>query len=107
MAEYNERGQEIPDPRPVSVPAGFQRPLSLQEEIKRFVRSELSRQAEDAGQESFEEADDFEVDEDPDPLSPYELQDASPEWLGGKKDVDPDPPPDPEKKTAPEAEKAP
>lgn len=90
--DFNERGQEIPDPTPVSLPHGWERPLSLHEQIKRFIRSEMSQQAQLAGEETFEEADDFEVDEDPDPLSQYEIPEAAPEWPQGVKDEDADPP---------------
>ena len=106
MAQYDEFGREIPDKRPIAVPAGWDRPLSLQDQIKRFIRSEASRAAAAAGEETFEEADDFDVDEDPDPLSVYELPEARPEWPGGVKDADGDPPPDPSGKSPKEAVKA-
>lgn len=99
MAEYNDCGQEIPDPTPVAVPAGWARPPSLEEIIRRHIRTEMSRQAADAGQETFEEADDFEVDEDPDPLSAYEMPEGREEWPGGVKPVDPAPPLDPHEKS--------
>lgn len=73
---YDEQGRELPDPTPVEIPVGFQRPESLQEQIKRLVRTELSAQAQAEGFESFEEADDFEVGDDYDPSSPHELDDA-------------------------------
>lgn len=93
MARYDEEGRcEIPDPRPVAVPAGMRRPLTIQEEIKRAIRAEMSQVAADQGFETFEEADDFEVDEDPELSSPYEIVEAAPEWPGGVKDVDADPP---------------
>lgn len=99
MAKFNELGQELPDQTPAAVPHGWERPLSLHEQIKRFIRSEMSMQAQLQGEESFEEADDFEVDEDPDPLSQYEIVEAAPEWPQGVKDEDADPPasPAPEK----------
>lgn len=77
---FNERGQFIPDPTPVEVPLKLRRPLSLQDEIKRFVRSELSQRAEDEGYESFEESDDFDIDDDEGEFaSPYEFQEMTPE----------------------------
>lgn len=88
MIKFDDKGREIPNQTPVSVPLGWQRPLSIQELIKRHIREEMSRQAADDGQETFEEADDFEVDEDPDPLSKYELPDAPVEYLNGEKDAD-------------------
>lgn len=75
MARFDEQGRQLPDPRPVEWPTELKRPRSLQEEIQRFVRQELSRAADEAGLETFEEADDFDVAEDPDLLgvTPYEL----------------------------------
>lgn len=68
----NEKGQEILDPTPMAPPVGFIKQPSMIENIRNMVRSEYLRQAtEKAGAESFEEADDFEVDEF-DPSSPYE-----------------------------------
>lgn len=75
MARFNERGEHIPDPRRVEWPTELRRPPSLQDEIKRFIRQELSSVARDQGVETFEEADDFDTEEDPDLLLPtaYEL----------------------------------
>lgn len=69
--EYNDKGEELPDPHPIEVPAGFKRPPTIQEQIAMFVRSpgfreqmagELGVKLDDV--ESFEEANDFGVDED-------------------------------------------
>lgn len=69
MSNHDELGREIPDPRPVEVPVGISKPESMNDMIRRLVRQEASRTAEEAGYESFEEADDFEVeDEDLDAL---------------------------------------
>lgn len=54
---------EHPDPVPFEVP-GMERPLTLREEMRRFVREEISRAAVQTGLPSFEEEDDFEVDDD-------------------------------------------
>jgi len=71
---YDEFGRELPDTTPVARPAGFRPPPTLTEQIRRMVRGELSQQAAAAGQETFEEADDFDVDDDPpDPTTPWEL----------------------------------
>lgn len=74
----NERGQEIPDPTPVAPPVGFVRQKSLAEQIREMVRSERLRQEVEAqGYETFEEADDFDVDEDdPLPFTPYQVPEA-------------------------------
>lgn len=74
MAVLNERGHELLDATPVARAVEFRRPPTLQEQIRALVRGELSRQAQEQGQESFEEADDFDVDDDSyDPRSPWEL----------------------------------
>lgn len=72
--KYNERGHEILDPTPVEMPVRFHRPPTLQEQIKAFVQRELSTVAEAQGVETFEDADDFDVPDDPiDPTTPWEL----------------------------------
>lgn len=82
--EFTPEGLEILDSRPIELPLGFERPLSLQEEIRRMIALETSRAAADAGLESFEEADDFEVDEDADEfVSPYEVLEMTEEVFGG------------------------
>jgi len=66
------RATEKLDPTPLEIPVGFQRPPSLQEQIQRLVRVELSDKAAAAGAETFEESEDFGEDDD-DPGTPYEL----------------------------------
>lgn len=70
---FDENGHEVLDPTPVAIPVGFRRPPSLQEMIRQYVRRELSQQAAAEGHETFEEADDFDVGDDYDPRSPWEL----------------------------------
>lgn len=74
LSGYNSRGEEIPDSRPVAVHVGFERPVPLGERIRRLVANEvLNRELGGLGVETFEEADDFDVAEDPvDPKTPYE-----------------------------------
>lgn len=70
---FNDRGEEIPDPRPAAIDTGLKKPPTLQETIRRLVRDESFKAALDAGgMETFEEADDFDVGDDFDPASPYE-----------------------------------
>lgn len=77
----NEKGQEIPDRTPVAIPVRFRGARdSLQEQIRRAVREEISRGVAQAGGESFEEADDFDVDDDPEIKSPYEVDEDLPKW---------------------------
>lgn len=71
--QLSPRGYEIPDKTPVAASVDLQRPPTIQEQIARFVRHELSRQAAAKGHETFQEADDFEVGEDFEPSSVHEL----------------------------------
>lgn len=74
MARIDEQGREILDNTPVAMPAGFERPESIHDKIKRMIRSErLAQEAQQAGFETPEEADDFDIGDDYDPRSPYEL----------------------------------
>lgn len=66
-------GAEVPDPSVIAPPIGFVRQPPLHELIRQMVRSEqLAQEALAAGAETFEESDDFDVEDDPDPTSPYE-----------------------------------
>lgn len=69
----DKNGFEIPDPTPMAVPLHFKRPPSLQEQIQQMVRGELSRRAASQGHETFDEAEDFDVGDDFDPKSPWEI----------------------------------
>lgn len=73
----NENGHEIPDPRPMAAPLHIRVPETLAQQIQRMVRSELSQRAADQGHETFEEADDFDVGDDEELSSPYELYDRN------------------------------
>lgn len=68
---YDEFGRELPDPTPVAATVKMAHKVSTLDEMRRFYGL-LRREAESAGLETPEEADDFDVDEDPEPQSPYE-----------------------------------
>lgn len=88
---HDRQGREIPDPVPIAVPAGLKRPESLTEQIRRLIRVDMSQQAQDNGEESFEEANDFDIDdEDPEAtFSKYEISDMAPEVLNHDADAAP------------------
>jgi hypothetical protein len=69
----NEEGHEVLSSKPMSLPSGMKRPETTAETIQRLVRGELSRVAARQGAETFEEADDFDVGDDLDPSTPYEM----------------------------------
>lgn len=73
QAALDAFGREIPDPKPMSIPSGFKRPETLAEQVQRLVRTQISRQAAEEGYETFEDSEDFDIDDDMfDPSSPYE-----------------------------------
>lgn len=65
-------GKEYPSPIPMEPPLGYVPAKPLHEQIRDMVQRELSRAAEREGFETMEESDDFEVDDDFDPATPYE-----------------------------------
>ncbi|MEM2002530.1 MAG: hypothetical protein QXT77_07805 [Candidatus Methanomethylicaceae archaeon] len=89
LMKFDEEGRELPDQTPIEVPLDFSRPLTLQEEIRRFLRIEASYVAENAGFETFEEADDFDVDdEEVEFVSPYEILEMSDEQSFGRESIE-------------------
>lgn len=79
MSTYNEKGEEILDQTPVALPVGYKKQIPLNERIRSMVREEASRWAQENGNETFEEADDFNIADDPvDPSTPWE-EDFDPE----------------------------
>lgn len=72
LSSYNEKGEEIPDPRPTEMAINFKAPQDLSSRIEQLVKNQLIQQdLANSGMETFAEADDFETD-DFDPSSPYE-----------------------------------
>ena len=78
---YNELGEELPDDTPLEIPAGMRRPLTLQEQIQQAVRGALSASAGRHEAETFEEANDFDVDDDEfeDVMTQHEYRDMKSE----------------------------
>jgi len=67
-------GKEYPDPVPTAPPVGYTNPPDLMTMIRTMIHSEsLRQQLAIHDEETFEEADDFDIPDDPaDPLTPYE-----------------------------------
>ncbi len=99
-------GKEYLDPTPVEIPVGYEKPLSLKQDMMRFIREEVSASADRNGADSFDESDDFDIGFEDEPVSDYEFaelqDDYEPEEVvvapeePPKKDprkADPDPPP--------------
>lgn len=66
------------DNTPVEIPTRLRLPQSRTDQIREFIRYELSRQSEENGRETFEEADDLEPDDEELPYSAYEMQELEP-----------------------------
>lgn len=77
-----EDRREVPDPTPVEMPLRFRNmgPSQMRDEIRMMVREAMSDFAHDQGFETFEEADDFDIDDEPDLVSPYEIVEMVPEY---------------------------
>lgn len=68
-----EGGAEVPNPIPQDPPVGYKKQESMFEVMRRMIKEEKLKAALEAeGLETPEEADDFDVDDDVDPTSPYE-----------------------------------
>jgi len=74
IRRLDERGREVPYGDPIAVPMGVARVDDTLSAVRRLVHSEFLRSRADAeGFDSPEEADDFDLEDDPlDPLTPYE-----------------------------------
>lgn len=72
-AKHDKDGGEICDPTPMQPPVGYKKSLTLSEQIQQQVRVMQLRMLEDARlEETEDEADDFNVGDDFEPLSKYE-----------------------------------
>lgn len=59
------RYRSKPDSKPLALPINFQRPPTLQEQVRRLVSSEHMRlYAQNQGKETWEESNDFDVNEE-------------------------------------------
>lgn len=75
----DDLGREIPDPRPMQPPIGYKKQPSMFELIREATAREVALYASNREPESFEEAEDFDVDDDYDPHSPWENE-FDPPW---------------------------
>lgn len=70
--KYNKHGEELPDNTPVSLTVHQRQALDKYELIKRQILAAVQAAAEYEGEETFEEANDFDVEDDDVPLTPAE-----------------------------------
>jgi len=67
----DDKGRELPNPVPMQPPVGYVKRPSIAEQMRAMIQ-QVSYEASMAGQETEEEANDFDVDEDFEPESPWE-----------------------------------
>lgn len=68
----NNAGEEVPDPEPIEIPAQFlTRPSTLAELRRMFNIAQM--EAAQSGRETFEEADDFDIPDEPVVASRWEI----------------------------------
>jgi len=67
----DENGHEVPNPTPMQPPIGYKKHKTIAEQMREMIRM-ASYEAAQAGAETEEEADDFDVGEDMEPHSPWE-----------------------------------
>ena len=67
------RSAEVLDKTPMEIPIDV-RPPSIREEMRQYIRTVISQNAEEVGVGTFEEEDDFDIPDEFDPISPYEIQ---------------------------------
>lgn len=81
-------GREVLNPEPMYLPIN-ERPPTLLEQIKRVLRTELSRNARNEGYESFEDADDFGEEDEEILRTPYEMSEMQEEFnIKSEPDID-------------------
>jgi len=67
----DEYGREKPNPTPLEPPVGYKKRESIADQMRAMIK-QASYEAAMAGAETEEEANDFDVDEEFDPTSPWE-----------------------------------
>ena len=80
----DSKGKEITDPNPLQPTVPIKKQESIQDLIQKYVRGTLSNKAADDGIETFEESQDFDVENDFDReinMSGYEVVDMEPEYI--------------------------
>lgn len=81
LKRLTEFGGEMPDPVPMAPPVGFKRQPSIFENMREMVRVELSRRASEEGFETEEEAEDFNVREDIEPVSRHQYTEMDEDYV--------------------------
>lgn len=79
MAKIDKHGREVLSNIPLELPLDCHHPRTLQEEMARFLNTKAARIAAESGHDTFEDDQDFDVEDDPFPPSDHELDDDYPD----------------------------
>ena len=71
---------EVLDNTPMEIPVDVE-PPSIRDEMREYIRTIISQNAEENGAGSFEEEDDFDIPDEFDPVSPYEVREMVEEYV--------------------------
>lgn len=82
----DHNGHEVLDDTPVALPVRFKRPQTILDQM-RGVIEEFNRRADEHHVETFEEANDFDVDDDIFPSSQFEITAAQEEEYHGEREA--------------------
>ena len=96
---FDAKGREIPSQDRSHIAIIRPKELSLRNQIKKYLREELSLQAEQRGYETFEESQDFDIENEfdrPMQITQYEIMDDDPPVEQQPVDPDEDPEAQPE-----------
>lgn len=72
-SKLNEFGAEIMDPKPLFQKLGFKKPPTLEQKLQQYLAAQRQEMQEQLGYDPKEEMN-FDIDDDPDMLSPYEAE---------------------------------
>lgn len=81
LKSLTDDGKSVLSPVPMDPPVGYIKQPSIFENMRSMVRAELDRQAKDQGFETADEAEDFNIGEDRDPLSKHEFTEMDEEFV--------------------------
>lgn len=81
LKRLTEDGAEKPNPVPMEPPVGYKKQPSIFENMRALVQAELARKAAQEGFDTEEEDENFEIEEDREPLSRHTYTEMDEEYV--------------------------
>jgi len=78
---HDEHGRELADQTVLAIPAGFEKPETLDQKLARMFKAHLNQHAAQTDHDTFEEYDDFEDEDSEWHKSGFEVSEISPPHL--------------------------